>query len=276
MISDPASPSLNAAQLTAAALLDHRSFRPEWLAEGPKKAAPLASPQPGINRHLAQRLASGARHTGHTYLLAARLANEDAEASVLQIHPDPDSLLTQLPCQKGNFLLTLPDLSGALLVTGRPYAVIAGTQQFLLHALPEGVEQAVANFHRYARRIGPKDPEVAEASKLFRLHQQAWASGSEVTAGSATAEQLSLMESFAHGTMNGPDFATSWLAARRRALATKERLRTSLESILNDVFYALDNYAPDPALRQADDLTDDQLKSVVHNALAMLDTLEHG
>ncbi|MFI9719720.1 transposase [Streptomyces sp. NPDC052396] len=69
----------------------------------------------------------------------------------------------------------------SVIIDARP--VIAGTQQLLLHTLPEGVEQAVANFHRYARRIGQEIPEVVDASKLFQLHQQAWASGSEVTAG---------------------------------------------------------------------------------------------
>ncbi|MEV5510018.1 colicin immunity domain-containing protein [Streptomyces orinoci] len=273
-MTDPKWEARTGAQLSAR-LLNGCSFRPEWLAEGEKEAAPLGCGT-AMDAQLARRLSTGARRTGHDHVIAARLAGDHGSEPVLKVASNQELLLTQLTLPGENLLVALPDLSGALLVTGHSYAVIGGVGEFLQYSLPEGVERARANFQRYAKRIGSKRPEVAEATKLFPLRQRAWAKKSDVLPGSATAEQLALMEAFAYGDFNGSEFATAWLSARHRSLATKERLREPLGDILADVFYALENYSIDPSLQEPGDLTNEQLKSVVRNALAQLDSLEHG
>jgi hypothetical protein len=71
--------------------------------------------------------------------------------------------------------------------------------------------------------------------------------------------QLELMNKLVAGEVSGPEFAAAWLAARRQAIAGGERCRDSFERNLNDVFYLLDDYVIDPALRSSDDITDAQL-----------------
>ncbi|WP_192582634.1 hypothetical protein [Streptomyces triticiradicis] len=142
-------------------------------------------------------------------------------------------------------MLALPDLSGALLVTDEGYSLIGGTRDFLRHSVPEGVDQAIIDFGRYAKRVGTSHPALADVSKAFRPHEVAWASKGDVAAGSATAEQVSLMESLAAGRISAEEFAQSWLAARRRSL----HLREPFSGVLDQVFYALDDYVIGPGLR---------------------------
>ncbi len=76
------------------------------------------------------------------------------------------------------------------------------------------------------------------------------------------------MTAFVGDEISAPHFAQSWLAARGRALQQHERLRERFSRILNEVFYALEDYSIDPKFREEGDLTDAQLKEVVRNALA--------
>ena len=81
------------------------------------------------------------------------------------------------------------------------------------------------------------------------------------------------MEEFAAGGEDGPTFARGWLAGRRRALADGERLRATFERVLDEVFYSLDEYAIDPALRDESDVSDEALLTCVREALARLGDL---
>jgi len=227
-----------------------------------------------MDEHLARRLSAGAGQAGHTYVIASRLGGEAAERPAIEIPAAQEHLLQQLPwCDEG-FVVVLPDLLGALLVTDEGYSLIAGSDDFLGYSLPEGVDQAIVDFKRYAKRVGRDRPALLEVSKTFRPRQVAWASKDEVAAGSATAEQVSLMESLAAGRISAEEFAQSWLSARRRALEPRERLREPFSRILDQVFYALDDYVIDPGLRDADDMTDEQLHAIVREHLAELDALD--
>lgn len=75
------------------------------------------------------------------------------------------------------------------------------------------------------------------------------------------------MRSLIAGDITAPDFARSWLAARRRALLDGERIRESFDQALNEIFYALEEYAIDPDLRDADDLSDEELIAIVRDTL---------
>ncbi len=251
------------------------SFNREWIADGGKRVAPLTL-HSRMNVHLAERMSSGARQTGHTYVIACRVKDSAIERQQVEIPSTSEALLRQIPWHDESFLVVLPDVSGALLVTDRGYSLIAGRDEFLRHAVPEGIDQAIIDFKRYAKRVGRSHPALAEVSAEFQPRQTAWASWSDVAPGSATAEQLSLMDSFTAGDISTEDFARSWLAARRQALELRERLREPFSRLLDQVFYALDDYVIDPELRDADDMTNEQLQAIVQDQLTALNSLEHG
>lgn len=99
---------------------------------------------------------------------------------------------------------------------------------------------------------------------------RSWARPAEVPIGSAIGDELSLMLKFEEGWVSGPEFAVGWLTARRTALGRGERVRERFEQILNQVFYLLDDYVVDPALRDKDDMTDGELVEKVRVHLQAL------
>jgi len=102
-----------------------------------------------------------------------------------------------------------------------------------------------------------------------RLHGLA----ASLAAALAAAEGLG-MESLAAGRISAEEFAQSWLAARRRSLHLRERLREPFSRVLDQVFYALYDYVIDPGLRDADDMTDEELQAIVRGHLAELHSLD--
>lgn len=100
-----------------------------------------------------------------------------------------------------------------------------------------------------------------------------WARPSEVASGSGIAEQLSSMELFVAGAVSGGDFARAWLRGRRASLRSGEWVREPFGRVLDCVFYALEEYAIDPAQREDGDLTDAALCGIVQDALHGLRTL---
>lgn len=251
------------------------SFSSEWITDGNKRVVPLTF-HSRMDEHLAERMSSGARQTGHTYVIACRAKDTGTELRQVEIPSTPEALLRQIPWYDESFLVVLPDVSGALLVTDRGYSLIAGPEEFLRYSVPEGVDQAIIDFKRYAKRVGRSHPALAEVSAEFQPRQTAWTSKSDVAPESATAEQVSLMDSFAAGEISAEDFARSWLAARRQALESRERLREPLSRLLDQVFYALDDYVIDPELRDPDDMTDEQLQAIVREHLTALNSLGRG
>jgi hypothetical protein len=103
---------------------------------------------------------------------------------------------------------------------------------------------------------------------------RAWASPSEVEPGSGIATQLELMRDLVRGRISAPDFAKAWLAARRHVLNEGERVRENFERILTRVFYLLDDYVIDPALRDSEDMTDQELVAQVRSTLDDLNSLD--
>lgn len=82
------------------------------------------------------------------------------------------------------------------------------------------------------------------------------------------------MRKLLNGDLTGPDFARTWLAARRQALDAEERVREPFQRILDAVFYLLDDYVIDPALRVPGDISDADLTEQVAVALGRLEELE--
>ncbi|MFG2479377.1 colicin immunity domain-containing protein [Streptomyces fagopyri] len=93
----------------------------------------------------------------------------------------------------------------------------------------------------------------------------------DVPATSQYGHQLSLMRQLVSGAIDGSPFARQWLEARRRSMDTGERVGNALTTALDEVFYALEDYSIDPSLRDEDDLTDEELRERVADALARLE-----
>lgn len=247
----------------------------EWLADGGKRVVPLPS-RSGADEHLARRVSSGAVRTGHDHVVAYRVGAAGAEGPGFEIAATQEDIVRRAPWHDGAFLLALPDLAGALLVTDERYALFAGSGDFLRGGVPEGADQATVDFSRYAKRLGHSHPVLLAVAGETQPVQRAWASTGDVAGGSATAKQVALMESFAADAISGEDFAEAWLDARRQSLRQGERLREPFSRILDQVFYALDDYVIDPDLRDADDLTNEQLRRQIRGRLTELASLAVG
>jgi len=177
-----------------------------------------------------------------------------------------NDITRRLGIQPADTVIAGPD--GAALVTTQGYGLVGGTPDFVRERVPEGVDEARARFARYARRTG--SAVLVEIAAEFPPTRHSWSRPADVVPGSAVAEQLDLMRSFADGRTPPADFARRWLAARRRSLNEGERTRPPLTEILDRMFYALDDYAIDPSLHEPGDLTDEQLADVARRALEEL------
>ncbi|MEU7727837.1 colicin immunity domain-containing protein [Streptomyces sp. NPDC040724] len=98
-----------------------------------------------------------------------------------------------------------------------------------------------------------------------------WKTAGEVPEGSGTGMQLDLMRRLSRAEIRPGRFAKQWLDARRKALNEGERIGDHLYRALNEVFYALDEYAFDPAFREDGDTTDAELLDIVNGTLVQID-----
>ncbi|SFJ02271.1 self-protective colicin-like immunity [Amycolatopsis sacchari] len=73
------------------------------------------------------------------------------------------------------------------------------------------------------------------------------------------AEQVELIRRLVAGDLGPEEFAGRWLAARRRALEAGERVPLPLERLLDEVFFAVEDYVPQPELRDPGELSGPQL-----------------
>lgn len=102
---------------------------------------------------------------------------------------------------------------------------------------------------------------------------RAWARPAAVDPESHIARQLELINTLIARSITGPDFARAYLAERRESLNAGERLREAFDRALNEVFYAIEDYVIDPEMRDAGDMTDDDLISRVTAAHTLLQQL---
>ncbi|BDT84939.1 hypothetical protein IU485_20645 [Nocardia cyriacigeorgica] len=99
-----------------------------------------------------------------------------------------------------------------------------------------------------------------------------WQKPSEVPDDSATAHQLTLMETFADGEMTRADFVQEWLVARRLSADNGEQVTGRLEEVLDSVTSEVENYAQDPQ-PEAEDPSEDPLVDEVNQLRIALDGL---
>ncbi|CAM5472163.1 colicin immunity domain-containing protein [Streptomyces narbonensis] len=145
------------------------------------------------------------------------------------------------------------------------YALIAGTEAFMNAAVPEGIDAARARFGRYARAMKKRRPHLQGIAAAYPPVHEAWSRAGDVTPGTATAHLMSLLSDFAQGTITAAEFTDGWREARRAAQTRGERASGDLAELLDRVFMALEDYTPDPELRDPGDLTDGELRQGVQS-----------
>ncbi|WP_189058456.1 hypothetical protein [Longimycelium tulufanense] len=170
--------------------------------------------------------------------------------------------------QDTEFVVALPDLSGALVVTTKGYSLLGGSQAFVERAVADGVDAARDLFRRQAKKGGAALRRIA--AQYPRTHRS-WKTAQEVDPGSAVADQLALMTALVAGEISPASFVRNWLDSRSRELATGERTHGLLYDALNRIFYFLEDYTADPSLREPGDPTDDDLLRAVREVLTLLD-----
>lgn len=104
--------------------------------------------------------------------------------------------------------------------------------------------------------------------------EKVWGSLRDIPANSGIGLQIQHMRDVVSGTENGAEFARGWLAGRRLALSSDERVRPPFERILDDLFFILeDSYSIDPEFRDDSDLTESELVAHVAECLNRLESL---
>ncbi|WP_431910694.1 hypothetical protein, partial [Amycolatopsis thermoflava] len=241
---------------------DGRWFSAAWLHS--TAIVPFATPF-GADDQVLERFRDGARAVGAASVFVLPLGDE--RPWVVGIDEDPLGV-------RGEVLLAVPNWDGALLIADARYSLLAGTAEFLAAAVPWGVDRSRARFGRDARRLAEVYPELLEVAARLPPARPVLASPRDVEPGSALAEQVRLMESFAEGSIAAPDFARAWPAARRRRPHPKELLDEPFERLLAEVFFLLEDYVTDPGLRDPGDLTDEGLRHGVQAVVQRLRLLE--
>ncbi|GAB3435283.1 hypothetical protein [Flindersiella endophytica] len=247
----------------SAAVLDGSGFRRGWLAEDDKAVVPVVALS-GIDRSLAVRCSGGARSAGADFFWVGQLENPDATA--LQVRAVGDDIQRDAP--NGQTFIALPDLSAAICMTARGYALAAGRSDFLQGFCDRGVDGDRAHFRRMAAKLARRFPALPVVAEKYPPGLHAWSKSPP--AGSAASEQLALMHALDRGEMTAPEFSRRWQAARDRSLDAGERTRDPLYRALVEVFYALEAYVDQPELRDAGDLDDAGLADAVRRALSHL------
>ncbi|MEU3425892.1 colicin immunity domain-containing protein [Streptomyces gardneri] len=204
-----------------------------------------------------RRIEAGCRAVGAQHVLdAAPAAVTHGTSAAVPRQPSETGLAGTAPPA----VLYTPDLQGAVLFTEPGYTLIAGSEVFLTGAVSEGIDAARAQFGRYARAMKKRWPHLQRIASAYPPTHRAWSHPSDVTPGCATARLVSLLSTFTQGTCTAADFANGWWEARRAAHSQGERASGDLADLLDRVFMALEDYTPDPDLREPGDLTDSELR----------------
>jgi hypothetical protein len=269
LVSEPAPAPRTNGEAVAAVLAGTAEFAAAWLARDGKAAVVVAAPA-RLDAATAGRLRAGAEAAGHALVLAVRTDADNATEAPLPVPVGRPDYPSGLSGPDRGPLFVLPDLSGAMLLTSDGYALLGGVAPFLYGAVPEGIDTAKARFARHVRRLGGQRSDLAQLAVQFRPQWTVWSAPADVPPGSAVGRQLDLMAAFAGGALGTEQFSTDWLAARRSARGAGERLGDRFRSVLDDVFYALDEFDPDPAHRPAGAMSEDDLITRVRSALAEL------
>lgn len=259
-----------AGEVTRGLLESVTQFAPQWLAAGEKKIVPLP-----VSTNDVSPLT--------TYTVACRLAGH---VEVLALPADPDRACEEvlvLPAENlsadwaenvpAPCLLTTLDRSSALLATGSGYGLLAGASGFLALVLPGGIEEALVDFGRYARRASRHQSALASVAAKFPGRKITRRTRVDLDPAVGAGRQVRLMVEFAAGEIEGAAFSAEWMSARRESLDSGERLGDQMSVALDGVFYALEQYAYDPAFAEPGDISTEELRDAIGETILVIDRL---
>lgn len=235
-------------------------FAQAWLSG--KSVAPVPA-STHLDAAMIRRIEAGCRAVGTQHILDAppTAVTHGASARAVPRRPTETGLAGTTPPA----ILCTPDLQGAVLFPAPGYTLIAGTEGFLTAAVPEGIDAARAHFGRYARAMARHWPYLQGIATTYPPVHRAWSRPGDVTPGTASARLMSLLTSFTQGTCTAAEFADGWWEARRSAHSQGERASGHLTDLLDRVFMVLEDYTPDPELREPGDLTDSELREKIRS-----------
>uniref|UniRef100_A0AAU2VTK7 Colicin immunity domain-containing protein n=1 Tax=Streptomyces sp. NBC_00008 TaxID=2903610 RepID=A0AAU2VTK7_9ACTN len=245
-------------------------FTGDWLSDGPKLIVPVPAGS-RVDASLVRRVIEGCRATGTDGVLALTggPGGPDGPGACGRNRRtvSPDRAVAALAGIGPPALLASSDRQGAVLFSGPGSALVAGTPRFLGGAVPEGVDGGRARFARYARTVAHRWPELRSLARSLPPRHLAWSRARDVPAGTGAARQLELMRGFIAGSVNAPHFARGWQTARRTSHDNGERLREPLLTAFDQVFSLLEDYSVDLDLKDADDLSDQELVDAVREIM---------
>ncbi|MBB0246369.1 hypothetical protein FNQ90_20195 [Streptomyces alkaliphilus] len=137
------------------------------------------------------------------------------------------------------------ELGAALLYTPFGYTLVAGDHDLMQRFSHEGIDALKVKFSRYAKKAKDRHGFIREVTEFLPPGQSSWKHSKEVAPGSHVSNQLTLMHSLTNEEITPEEFIREWLKSRREAFNSGERVRGPLEHLLNEVFYALEDYEPD-------------------------------
>ncbi|MDX2291169.1 MULTISPECIES: colicin immunity domain-containing protein [Streptomyces] len=226
------------------------TFATSWLRGRP----PVPLPAGGrIDAMLARRITAACRTVGATHVLATPPSAR------------PHGPLEGAPLRPP-LLLRTPDAQGAVLFPAAGYALIAGSAAFMASAVAEGADAARAAFARYARALSSRHPHLRDVAAAHPPRHPSRSRLDAVPPSTATARHIALLEAFAEGTCAAPEFARGWWSARAASRTEDQRVHGALARLFDEVFMLLEQYAPDPALAEPEDLDDTALRTAVTTA----------
>lgn len=243
------------------------TFKNGWLSECDKSVAPLpAHLRP--THDTATRALAGARQVAATSVWIVSLDPRQGDDTAARCPLDERSLLAMINSgtAPSTFMIVTENFLGALLFSPG-YMLVAGTRDFMRGANPEGLDKARIDFRRYVQNLPDPTPGLTQVVADLPPRYQAWSYADEIPEASHTGRLFSLMREFSSGALDGPVFARRWLAERRGAMDMGERVTDGIGCALDIVFYALEDYAIDPELRDPGDMSDDELRRHVADAL---------
>lgn len=243
------------------------SFSPAWLSRVDGIVVPFASPA-HIDRRLADVLYAGAKAVRVDTGVAGRLSEDHRDDALVPVSLTDSAALAAATWRDTDFVVALPDLTAALVVTTDGYSLLGGSPAFVQGSvIGGGVDDARARFGRVAKRLGGALPGIA--AQYPPLHR-VWVTVHEVEPGSAVSDQVALMTAVVAGEISPPAFASKWMNASSRQLHQGERVGGALATALHDVFFVIEDYGA-PDLWEPGDLNDEELVIKVREALALLD-----
>ena len=180
--------------------------------------------------------------------------------------------------------LSGPEFRWAFLLALGPNAGLPKILGEVLIQIFHGVNDYVADDGRRARdRRAIDEEQLREVvrTQLARLDEAGAADQADEGAWSLSASdfarlsepatrQLQLTRRFAAGLIPGPAFETAFLGVR---MEVSEWLPPPLDDVMNEIFYAVDDYVADDELRPRvfGGIDEEQLREIVRTQLARLD-----